>query len=82
MSDFANCASCGARIIWIEDQNGTRIPLNRVRARVYDYVDREGYAPVFMQDSHGKPLLYHISHFLTCPNASRHSKQTTGGTET
>ncbi len=70
----ALCSSCGAKIIWIKDQNGTRIPVNKTRVRTYFEV--EGGEWCFTPDNSGtgKACLYHISHFLTCPDSSEHSK--------
>lgn len=63
------CKSCGAAIIWITDQKGTRLLVNKTRVRVYTTWGH--YKEVRHTD---EPLLYHISHFLTCPNATKHSK--------
>lgn len=67
------CKSCGAEIIWIVDQDGTRLPVNKRRVRVYD--QGEGVQPSqFLVWADQSPKLYHISHFVTCPNATKHSK--------
>jgi hypothetical protein len=68
------CDSCGAPIIWIEDQNGTIIPLNKTRVRIYN-IDADGNGWFVEEITNGKPRLNHISHFLTCPNATHHSKK-------
>ena len=69
--------SCGAKIVWAEDQNGTKIPLNFNRVRVYHddgcflevpHLDGK----VFVDGD--KPHLMRVSHFTTCPNAAEHSK--------
>ena len=67
------CGSCGQAIIWVKDQNGTRLPLNNRRVRVYENGEDAGwhYKEV-LESSDAK--LFHISHFLTCPNAKEHSK--------
>ncbi len=70
MSD--KCKSCGAEIIWVKDQDGTRRALNKTRVRVYCSGFDSKWR--FLQDPEDRPLLYHISHFLTCPNASSHTK--------
>lgn len=77
MSDEAKCSSCGAAIIWIEDQNGTKIPINKTRVRIY-YHGTTGvwyYKETGLGGDGGEPLLYHISHFVTCPSVRQHSKQ-------
>lgn len=79
------CDSCGASIIWIKDQNGTRIPLNKGRVRVYTSdgpQPAERWLYAVGENDHpldGKPRLFHISHFITCPNATHHSKK--GGSD-
>jgi len=72
------CDSCGADIMWREDQNGVTHPLNYRRVRVYHedgcYME-VGHLHVYDNADEGaKPLLMRISHFLTCPNAKEHSK--------
>jgi len=65
------CKSCGAKIIWVRDQNGTQIPLNYCRVRVYKNVLTAGWH--YKEVLHTTDAqLYHISHFITCPNASQH----------
>lgn len=67
------CKSCGAEIVWITDQGGKRIPLNKRRVRIYSY-DKENKARCgYAIHTDGTPLLTYISHFVTCPNASDHS---------
>lgn len=72
------CKSCNQEIIWIEDQDGTRLPVNKTRVRVYHDEGPPGEKAVWRyaaEDISGRPLLQHISHFLTCPNAAEHSKR-------
>lgn len=67
------CKSCGAKVIWIEDQNGTKLPVNPTRVRVYDKPKKFPWH--YKEVVHGNdPILYYISHFITCPNASEHSR--------
>jgi hypothetical protein len=63
------CESCGAEVIWAEI-DGKRIPLNKRRVRAYLGPVDEGFAVPRFE----KRALVHISHFVTCPNASSHSK--------
>lgn len=74
--DDPRCSSCGAKILWITDQNGTRLPLNKTRVRIYRLSgDEKGE---FLTDGVGageSPMLVHTSHFTTCPHASSHSKK-------
>ena len=65
----SKCESCGADIIWITDQDGTRLPVNKTRVRVYLVTGL--YVAL---DEARKPSLFRISHFVTCPNATSHSK--------
>ena len=66
------CSSCGAKILFVTDQDGTRLPVNKRRVRVYCSGFDSKWR--FLQDPEDRPLLYHISHFVTCPDASSHSK--------
>jgi len=67
-----NCRSCNARIVWGQDQDGTRMPFNYVRVRAYRY---EGLmAPDFQPIFKKSKDLYFISHFKTCPDASSWGK--------
>ena len=75
MSEAKPCSSCGKPVIWITDQNGTLLPINVVRVRTYwaDEQDRWYYDVADVPT--GSPHLKFISHFVTCPNASKHSKK-------
>lgn len=70
--NVATCKSCGAAIRWVMDQNGTRLPLNKTRVRAYE-VDGQGKATYAMSEK-GKPMLVHVSHFVSCPHATAHSR--------
>ncbi len=64
--EIAACTLCGAAIIWITDQAGTRLPVNKTRVRAY--VLGEGARGAFAElDGSDKAVLFHISHFTTCP---------------
>jgi hypothetical protein len=67
------CESCGAEVIWAEI-DGKRIPLNKRRVRAYLGPVDEGFVPGGGLRCFEKRALVHISHFVTCPNASSHSK--------
>ena len=77
------CSSCGAQIVWAKFKDKA-IPLNKRRVRAYlaeegdfhllENTDLSGF-PGWPEVE--APLLVHISHFLTCPNASSHSKAKT-----
>ena len=64
------CRGCGARILFIEDDKGTR--------QVLDL-----QAPVFAVIAYGgdgdatciRNRMAYVSHFATCPNASEFSKK-------
>lgn len=72
------CSSCGAKIIDASQpgKEGT-IPLNARRARAY-VLDESGSRPVASQVvvalDEAESDLFFVSHFLTCPHASEHSK--------
>jgi hypothetical protein len=68
----STCEGCGADIIWIKDQKGTRVPLTKRRVRAY-MVDGAAH-PFYMENSNGEPVLIHVSHFITCPDADKFSK--------
>lgn len=78
-ADLAQCSAsqCGAWIFWIEipDGNGkpTRIPLDTVRSRSYQFTQgpvEPGSLDVWTWS--GETLGYH-SHFLTCPARAQFS---------
>ena len=81
------CHTCNAEIRWAEI-DGKRIPLNKRRVRAYE-VYKERWTTLHvgdLSDLHpaadnlpppGTPHLVHISHFITCPQASSHSKSKT-----
>ena len=75
MAKPSTCRSCGARIIWAE-HGGERIPLNATRVRLYEIHEPPGRAIArTMVDEGARPLLGYVSHFVSCPNASQHSKR-------
>ena len=55
-----SCRSCSAPIIWLKTKNFKKIPV--------DYDSVEGMEMMFEP---GK----HVSHFATCPNASKHRRK-------
>jgi len=74
------CRSCGAEIIWA-DIGGKRIPLNKRRVRAYRRrmdQDPDGHIHE-IRGENLEPALFHISHFVTCPNASEHGKRKPAG---
>lgn len=76
MERTAKCDSCGAEIIWIKDQKDKRLPVNKRRVRVYDQTLSAGWH--FKEALHTDDArLFYISHFITCPNATQHSKENT-----
>lgn len=75
MAKPSTCRSCGARIIWAE-HGGERIPLNATRVRLYELLGPPGNEPIARTMVEGaRPLLGYVSHFVSCPNASQHSKR-------
>ena len=75
----ARCRSCGAEIIWA-NVGGKRVPLNAKRVQAY-VEDPPGFDALRYRDIDAaaradaeKPYLVRVSHFLTCPQASEHSR--------
>lgn len=62
--ETSKCRSCDSDIVWA-DVNGKKIPLNKRRVRVYG-LGTDGGAV-----DNG---VMHISHFNTCPDATKWSK--------
>lgn len=82
------CKSCGAAIVWIETQNGRKMPCN---AEAVDYQEnRKGASVIVTEDGKvvrgtiiekgASPLVPvidgkgYISHFATCPYAGQHRR--------
>lgn len=74
MSEHGTCKTCGADIIWIVDQNRTRILLNKKRVRVYALADPDAGVKDRYLTRGGEPYLAYVSHFETCPQAKQHSR--------
>ena len=53
------CGSCGAPIVWVRTASGKAMPVDASSATVGD-----------LMYIHGK----HVSHFSSCPNASKHRR--------
>lgn len=80
----SKCESCGAEIVWMKDQDGTTLPVNKVRVRAY-WIVSEGLGR-FMEEAtpdrertalnspRRRAQLFHVSHFTTCPKAGVHSR--------
>jgi len=66
------CKSCDQEVIWIEDQNGTKLLVNKLRVRAYSPSSPGVF--VYWATPDGEPELVYISHFVTCPKATQHSK--------
>lgn len=79
-SQFAQCRSCGARIIWMKTAAGKNMPVDPTF--VY-YKEQEGgkdrivlpngevVAGKIQETSDGATGYGYISHFATCPNYRR-----------
>ena len=74
----SECTSCGAKIIHANQPGRTgTIPLNARRVRAYvlnDDGSRTVASQVVVEVDGAESDLFFVSHFLTCPNASQHSK--------
>lgn len=62
-SDMAipRCRSCGAAIVWVRTTSGKAMPVNAGSATVGDLTFEPGR---------------HVSHFSTCPDASKFRRKT------
>ncbi len=70
---MANCKSCGKTIVWGVTEDGTKIPLDP-SPPVYVITGKlQAYQGEGFQVERTKMSL--VSHFITCPNASQHSKK-------
>ncbi len=67
-AETTTCTSCGRKIIWTLSPANKRLPVDARRVPVYDLEPSINGARVIKRGTH------YISHFLTCPNASQHSK--------
>ena len=75
------CKSCGAAIAWATTKEGKLIPLNHTRVRTYftvlrddgtmEAVEHRQYDDEKQRD---EVCLSYVSHFVSCPNATQHSK--------
>ena len=62
------CRSCGADIIWVETVNGKRMPVDAKPEKRFVLSVADGEASIAtIKDTY-------VSHFATCPNASKHRK--------
>jgi len=74
---MSTCRSCGCPIIWAVTPNGKKIPLD---ARAPTFVlDRngektDGIPQALSGKMDDRGLRAYVSHFSTCPGATKHSK--------
>lgn len=71
------CEYCDADVIFITDQKGTKLPINKTRVRTYH--ERKETGDWSYRGMIDEPLLSHISHFVTCPKYSKAAKRMYGG---
>ena len=72
--ETAKCRSCERAIIWVRSPNGSLLPLDVRPATVYTIAANDsGLVAEKVEHPLGSALFY-VSHFLTCPAASTHSK--------
>lgn len=64
---MSRCKTCGAPIAWATMRSGKLIPLNPSRVVLVVTVG---------DDTDGHLVEGRVSHFATCPDASRHRKRT------
>ena len=83
--NYGRCASCGQMIIWIKTQAGKNMPCN---TEIVTYRKQKGGKEKIVTPNgevySGKIVdartmdatgIGYISHFATCPNASKHRKR-------
>ena len=70
---YSACKGCGKEILWATDDQGTRHPLDTVPP-TFQVIETQ-HKGVFRAVR--SPA--YVSHFATCPQASRFSKKTTKG---
>ena len=73
-----HCSTCGREVIWAVSPTGARLPLDARAVTVYCLSDRD--PPDAMEVICETPIgdlanKVYVSHFLTCPQASQHSRQ-------
>lgn len=88
MPNVSACSSCGRAIIWTVSPSGARLPLDARPAVMY-YLDNAVPTPnaipvkaevikapavLFAAEAMLEETRTYVSHFLTCPSASEHSK--------
>lgn len=67
-TDDPRCTSCNAKIIWIKNENGNPVPLDARKHLIY-VRNTEGVMEEWVREKEAR-----ITHFATCPNASKHSR--------
>lgn len=72
----STCSGCGRAIIWITSKNGKPMPvdLRSVTGHLY-VIDGDDTHALTEAVPTGLPERIYLSHFLTCPEASRFSGQ-------
>lgn len=69
---MSTCKTCGAYIEWAKTREGKAIPIDpELRLGGNIAFDNDGTATVVTPDA---SVTRHVSHFVTCPNASAHRK--------
>jgi hypothetical protein len=73
--DLVKCDGCDAKILWAKTAEGKEIPLH---PRPPTYRVRLGaLGPIAEKTTEDEPV--YVSHFATCPNASKFSSSRKGG---
>jgi hypothetical protein len=62
------CRSCGALILWVNTEQGNRIPL-----------DAKSEKRFIVRDNTARSVNAYLTHFATCPNAEQHRKRQPAG---
>lgn len=73
----AICRTCGAPILWAHTRHGMRLPVDPIPVS-------GGNLELIMDQPAGPVAVYveatdeirHVSHFATCPDATRHRRRT------
>lgn len=70
----STCSSCGAEVIWVYTERGSRMPLSVASSDRRYVITGPGLAGENPTASH---IATYISHFADCPHADKHRKART-----
>lgn len=65
------CSSCGAEVIWVYTERGSRMPLSEASMERRFVITGPGLAG---ENPTASYVGTYVSHFADCPNAEKHRK--------